>query len=65
MISKINFFLKMCNKYRADFVLTSGASSKFHMKSPAELISLGQALGLAHDQAAKSISMIPEYILEG
>jgi len=65
MISKISFFLKMCNKYGADFVLTSGASSKFLMKSPAELVSLGQALGLSPDQAVKSVSMIPEYVLEG
>ena len=63
-MSRIGFFLKLCNKYRADFILTSGACSRFLMKSPSELISIGEALGLSHDQAAKSISIVPEYILE-
>jgi len=63
-MSRISFFLKLCNKHRADFILTSGASSRFLMKSPAELISIGEMLGLSHDQAAKSISIIPEYVLE-
>lgn len=65
LMSKISMFLKLCNKYRADFVLTSGASGKLFMKSPSELIAVGEALGLSHDQAVKSISMIPEYVLEG
>jgi RNase P/RNase MRP subunit p30 len=64
MMSKISFFLKICNKYRADFILTSGAKNKLSMKSPAELIAIGEVLGLSHDQALKSISIIPEYVLE-
>jgi len=64
MMSKIGFFLKICNKYGADFILTSGAKNKLSMKSPAELAAIGEALGLSHDQAVKSISMIPEYVLE-
>jgi RNase P/RNase MRP subunit p30 len=64
LMSKMSIFLKLCNKYGADAVLTSGASGKFSMKSPGELISIGEALGLSHDQAVKSISMIPEYILK-
>lgn len=64
LMSRISIFLKLCNKHDADVVLTSGASSRFFMKSPGELTSLGEALGLSHDQAVKSISMIPEYILK-
>jgi len=64
LMSRISFFLKICNKYRADFILTSGATNKFFMKSPPELVAIGEALGLSHDQAVKSISIIPEYILE-
>jgi len=64
LMSRISFFLKICNKYEADFVLSSGAVNKFLMKSPQELIAIGEVLGLSHDQAAKSISIIPEYILE-
>jgi RNase P/RNase MRP subunit p30 len=63
-MSKISIFLKLCNKYGADFVLTSGASSKLLMKSPSELIAIGEALGLSHDQAVKSVSVVPEYILK-
>jgi RNase P/RNase MRP subunit p30 len=65
MMSKISFFLKICNKYKADFILTSGATSRLSMKSPRELIAIGEMLGLYHDQAVKSISIVPEYILEG
>jgi RNase P/RNase MRP subunit p30 len=64
MMSKMSFFLKICNKYGADFVLTSGARNRFSMKSPAELVAIGEVLGLSHDQAVKSISIIPEYILD-
>lgn len=64
LISKMSIFLRLCNKYGSDFVLTSGASGRLSMKSPAELISVGEALGLSHDQAVKSISMIPENVLK-
>jgi RNase P/RNase MRP subunit p30 len=64
MMSRISSFLKLCNKYKADFILTSGASSRFSMKSPGEFTAIGEMLGLSHDQAVKSISIIPEYVLE-
>lgn len=65
LMARIRFFMKVCNKYSADFILTSGAVSKLTMKSPHELIAVGEALGLSHDQAVKSISMVPEHIMEG
>ena len=65
VMSKIGFFMKLCNKYRADFILTSGAKDKLSMKSPADIIAIGEVLGLSHDQVVKSISIIPEYVLEG
>ncbi|MEM3555845.1 MAG: RNase P subunit p30 family protein [Candidatus Micrarchaeia archaeon] len=64
VISKIGFFIKICEKLSADFVITSGASSKFLMKSPSELIAIGEMLGLSHDKAVSSISVVPEYVLE-
>jgi RNase P/RNase MRP subunit p30 len=65
LISKMSTFLRLCNKYGADFILTSGASGRISMKTPGELTAVGEVLGLSHDQAVKSISMIPRYILEG
>ncbi len=65
LMSRIGIFLKLCNKHGADFIFTSGASNRFFMKSPGELTAVGEALGLSHDQAVKSISMVPEYILKG
>ena len=64
LISRMRVFLRLCNKYGADFIITSGASSRLSMKSPGELTAVGEALGLSHDQAVKSISMVPEYILK-
>jgi RNase P/RNase MRP subunit p30 len=64
LISKMSVFIRLCNKLGADFILTSGASSRLSMKSPSEVIAVGEALGLSHDQAVKSISMVPEHILK-
>jgi len=64
LISRIGFFIKVCEKLSADFVITSGASSKLLMKSPAELVAIGEMLGLSHDKAVSSISIIPEHVLE-
>lgn len=64
LMSRISVFLNLCNKYGADFIFTSGASSRLSMKSSGELVAIAEALGLSHDQAVKSISMIPEYILK-
>lgn len=64
LLSRIRFFLKLCNKYKADVVITSRANTKYQARTPKEMIAIGELLGLTHDQAAKALSAIPLSILE-
>jgi ribonuclease P/MRP protein subunit RPP1 len=64
LLSRIRFFLKVCNKYKVDFIITSRASTKYLMRTPREMIAVGELLGLTQDQAAKALSATPLSILE-
>jgi ribonuclease P/MRP protein subunit RPP1 len=64
LLSRIRFFLKLCNKYKVDFVITGRASTKYLMRTPREMVAIGELLGLTQDQAAKALSSIPLSILE-
>lgn len=63
LISKIRFFLKLCNKYSVSYVITSRAECEYEIKTPRELITIGEILGLEHEQAIRAISAIPENII--
>lgn len=65
LMGRMRFFLKMCVKFRAPFIISSGAKDDYQLKSPHELIAIGEALGLSHDQAEWAISEAPRpYISE-
>ena len=55
---------KLVNKYKAPRFLTSSAESKWEVRSPKELMSLGIALGMEIPQAKSSLSFYPERILK-
>ena len=62
-MGRTRFFIKLCLKLRAPFALTSQARDEYSLKSPQEMIAIGQALGLERDQAAWAITEIPEMVL--
>ncbi len=49
-------FLKKCLKLKAPFVFTSRAESEFDLKSPREIIAVGECLGLTREQAVFALS---------
>ena len=55
---------KLVNKYKAPRFLTSSAESKWEVRSPKDLMSLGIALGMEIPQAKSSLSFYPERILK-
>jgi len=64
LMGRMRFFLKMCIKFKAPYILVSGAKDEYQLKSPQELTAIGEALGLSHDQAAWAISEAPAAFLE-
>ena len=65
LMGRMHFFLKLCIKFKAPYILTSGAKDEYQLKSPQELIAIGEALGLSRDQAEWAISEAPQpYISE-
>jgi len=63
LMTRMRFFIKQCVHLRAPIVITSQARDSFGLKSPHELIAIGEALGLTHEQAEWAISETPEMIL--
>lgn len=59
LMGRMRFFLKLCVKFRAPYILSSGARDEYGLKSPQELIAIGEALGLSHDQAEWAIAEAP------
>ncbi len=59
---KRNVFL--CNKYNTPVITTSAAVSKWHMRSGRQLASLTNLLGMELIDAVKSITSVPESIIE-
>ncbi|MCD6092755.1 MAG: hypothetical protein J7J38_01915 [Candidatus Aenigmarchaeota archaeon] len=53
----------LCNKYNAKIITTSGAKSIWEMRSPRELASLTNLLGLDIKSAIDSVSSVPEGII--
>lgn len=64
LMSKMRFFIKICTKLRAPLVIVSQAKDEFQLKSPEEMIAIGEMLGLSHDQAEWAITEIPEMVLD-
>lgn len=56
--------IKLCKKYGANIVITSGAKNKWEMRAPRELASIGYVLGMDLKTAIDSVSTIPESIIK-
>ena len=64
LLGRMQFFLELCVKYNANYVLTSRAESGYEMKGVDEMVSLGWALGLNPGQVKRALSVVPERVLE-
>ncbi|HLD42029.1 MAG TPA: RNase P subunit p30 family protein [archaeon] len=56
LFEKMLFNAKLVKKYKAPFVLTSGAFDSLWMRSPSELTGLGHLLGFSDPQIKRSLS---------
>ncbi|MEM7816601.1 MAG: RNase P subunit p30 family protein [Candidatus Aenigmatarchaeota archaeon] len=56
--------VKLCKKYGANVIITSGAKNKWEMRAPRELASIGYILGMDLKTAIDSVSIIPENIIK-
>lgn len=65
LMGRMRFFLKLCIKFRAPYLLASGAKDAYQLKSPQELVAIGEALGLSHDQAEWALSEAPKPYMPG
>ncbi len=57
LMFQLRLFLPKCIKHGVKFFFSSRARNEFDLKSPREIIALGQVLGLTYQQAAASISL--------
>lgn len=63
LMKRMSRFLELCSKLGADYAITSRARDQYETKHPAELISVGCALGLTYDQALRAITEVPKSIM--
>ncbi len=56
-------FLEKCLKLKALFAFSSRAESEFDLKSPREIIAVGECLGLTREQAAFALGEAPTRFL--
>ncbi|MFH1285096.1 MAG: RNase P subunit p30 family protein [Candidatus Micrarchaeota archaeon] len=59
LLAKMRIFLRILNKMGAEYVITSRAENEYSIKSPEELIAIGELLGLTHGQAVRAVSVTP------
>ena len=64
LMGKARFFIKLCLKFGAPIVIVSHACDPISLKSPQEMIAIGEALGLERDQAKWAISEAAEMVLD-
>jgi len=55
--------VRICKKYKTSVIICSGAVSHWQLKDPKILIAMGHLLGLELEQSKKSLSEIPENII--
>jgi len=55
--------IRLCNKYKAPIILTSGSISHWELKDPWVIMSMANILGLELAEAKRAISEIPEKII--
>ena len=60
---KIQENVKLCKKFKVPIIICSGAITHWQLKDPKILISMGCLLGLYIDEAKKSLSVIPEKMI--
>jgi len=56
LIRNINFVVRLCIKKKADIAIISGAKDKYEVRTPEDLVAIGQLLGLTKPQARWAIS---------
>ncbi|MDP3742222.1 MAG: RNase P subunit p30 family protein [Candidatus Micrarchaeota archaeon] len=56
LIFQLRIFLKNCLKRKIQFVFTSRALTEFDLKSPREIIAIGETLGLNYEQSSAALS---------
>lgn len=61
---QLRIFLKNCTRRKAPFIFTSRAANEFELKSPREIIAIGQTLGLTYEQTVAAISAVPQGLLK-
>jgi len=63
LLGRMRFFLGLCVKYGADYVLTSRAESVPEMKGVGEMVAIAWALGLSPQQAKRSMGVVAERVM--
>jgi hypothetical protein len=64
LLSKQRFFLSLCRKYGAQYVLCSLANDEFEARTTKECVSIGMLLGLTYEQACASLERLPNLLGE-
>ncbi|MFH1779675.1 MAG: RNase P subunit p30 family protein [Candidatus Micrarchaeota archaeon] len=64
LVRELQFFLRNCLKYNAEFVFSSRAENEFDLKTERELIAILQELGLTRAQAAFALNERAKRVFE-
>ncbi len=63
LIERARMMVKMAVRKHVRVVITSGAVHPFDLRTPIQLVSFGEMLGLNHAQSERAISSSPEYLI--
>ncbi|MCD6477974.1 MAG: ribonuclease P [Candidatus Aenigmarchaeota archaeon] len=64
VLSHMRRNVMLAEEYNAPIIITSGARSKWELRGPRELSSVGQVLGMSLENSMKSVSDVPRLIVE-
>ena len=64
ILNHVSKNIKLCDAYKVPIVLASGAKSKWEMRDPRQIISVGNILGLELGKAFLSMTSVPQTIVE-
>ncbi|MAF89497.1 MAG: RNase P subunit p30 family protein [archaeon] len=64
LLSKIKFNLLLARKYKLDIVMTTGASSKYGLRQPRQMMALAEVLGMSNAEAKRAVMGFPKELVE-
>ena len=64
VISQFRHIIDLQRKFQFPLIITSGANTKYDLKTPLDILSLAKCFGMTFEECFKAISITPQNIIE-